>query len=144
MALTTRYDGQIIIAENPSDMVFGTVMLGDIYGQVISANLLREADVEEVKAAGSLLAAIMTNPKFQFDFETMFRADIDPPSLAELISFPLAGLQGRVMPPIAIKWSENGHRQLNIKATSWDSFASVHGGGGNAYTFNGTVYTPLV
>ena len=79
MALTTRYDGQIIIAENPSDMVFGTVMLGDIYGQVISANLLREADVEEVKAAGSLLAAILTNPKFQFDFETMFRADIDPP-----------------------------------------------------------------
>jgi hypothetical protein len=143
MALTTRYDGQIIIAENPTDMVFGTIMLGDLYGQVLSANLLREADVEEVKAAGSLLAAIMQNPRFAFDFESMFSDDVEPPGLAELMEFPLAGISGRVMPPIAVKWTENGHRGLSIKATSWDKFAEVNEGGGNAYTFDGTLYTPL-
>ena len=51
MSFLTRYDGQIIIAESPSDMVFGTVMLGDTYGEVISANIIRAADVEEEVAA---------------------------------------------------------------------------------------------
>ncbi len=144
MAFNTRYDGQIVIANSPSDMVFGTVMLGDVFGEVISANIAREADVEEVMAAGSLLAAILTNPKFQFEFETMFRNDIDPPSLAQLITFPFAGIKGRVMPPIAVKWEEKGHRGLSIKATSWDSFSVNNQGGGNAYTFDGTTYTPIV
>lgn len=144
MSFTTRYQGQIIIANNPADMVFGTVMLGDVFGQVISASVAREADVDEVMAAGSLLAAILQNPKFQFSFETMFRNDIDPPTLAQLIQFPLANIQGRVMPPITIDWEEKGHRGLSIQATSWDSFADENEGGGNAYTFDGTTYTPIV
>lgn len=143
MSFTTRYDGQIIIANSPADMVFGTVMLGDVFGEVISASIVREADVEEVMAAGSLLAAIMSNPKFQFEFETMFRNDVTPPSLAELITFPFAGLKGRVMPPISVKWAEKGHRGLSIKATSWDAFSANNDGGGNAYTFDGTTYTSL-
>jgi len=143
MSFTTRYDGQIIIANSPADMVFGTVMLGDVFGEVISASIVREADVEEVMAAGSLLAAIMSNPKFQFEFETMFRNDVDPPSLAALITFPFAGIKGRIMPPITVKWAEKGHRGLSIKATSWDAFSANNDGGGNAYTFDGTVYTPL-
>ena len=144
MAFTTRYDGQIIIAENPSDMVFGTVMLGDVFGECISANLTREADVEKVRAAGSLLAVIMTDPLFKLELETMFRDDIDPPSLAQLITFPLAGIQGRVLPPIGISWGEKDHRKLKITAESWDAFSGTNDGGGNAYTFNGTVYTPIV
>ena len=143
MAFTTRYDGQIIIAENPEDMVFGTVMLGDLFGEVISANIAREADVEEIMAAGSLLAAILSNPKFQFTFETMFRADIDPPGLAELLTFPFAGISGRIMPPITIKWEEKGHRGLSIQATSWDAFQATNDGGGNAAEFDGTIYTPI-
>lgn len=144
MAFTTRYDGQIIIAANPSDMVFGTVMLGDVYGEVISANLTREADVERVQAAGSLLAIILTDPMFKLDLETMFRADVDPPSLAELIAFPLAGIKGRVLPPIQLGWEEKGHRKLNITAESWDAFSATNQGGGNAYTFDGETYTPIV
>jgi len=142
MAFTTRYDGQIVIADSPDDMVFGTAMLGNAYGEVISATILREADVNEVLAAGSLLAAILSNPKFQFEFETMFRESVEAPGFAELIEFPFAGISGRIMPPISVKWGENEHRTLSIKATSWDNFAENEGGG-NAYEFNGTVYTPL-
>lgn len=143
MAFTTRYQGQIIIAEAPEDIVFGTVMLGDIFGEVESANVTREADVEELLAAGSILAAILKNPKFQFEFETMFRGDVQPPSLAELIEFPFAGISGRVMPPIGVKWSVNGHRMLTIKSTSWDRFAATNEGAGTAYEFDGTIYTPI-
>lgn len=143
MAFTTRYDGQIIIANNPSDMVFGTVMLGDVFGEVISANLSREADVERVQAAGSLLAVIMTDPLFKLELETMFRADVDPPSLAQLIEFPFAGIKGRVMPPIAIQWEEKGHRGLTITVESWDAFSATNQGGGNAFTFDGSIYTPI-
>lgn len=141
MAFTTRYAGQIIIAENPTDMVFGTVMLGDVFGKVLSANISRDADVAQILAAGSFMAAIMTNPRFEFEFETMFSDDANPPELAQDIEFPFAGITGRVMPPIVVDWAENKHRGLKIKATSWDSLGSE--GAGNAYTFNGTVYTPM-
>lgn len=143
MSFTTRYAGQIVIAESPSDMVFGTVMLGDVFGECISANLTREADVERVRAAGSLLAVILADPLFKLEMETMFRDDVDPPSLAQLITFPLAGIKGRVLPPIGISWGEREHRKLKITVESWDAFADTNQGGGNAYTFNGTTYTPI-
>ncbi len=144
MSFNTRYDGQIVIANNPSDMVFGTVMLGDVFGEVISANLTREADVERVRAAGSLLAVILVDPLFKLELETMFRADVDPPTLAQLIAFPFAGIKGRVMPPISVKWEERGHRGLSINLESWDSFAANNEGGGNAFQFDGEIYTPIV
>lgn len=144
MSFNTRFEGQIILAPNPADMVFGTVMLGDLFGEVTSASIVRAADLEEVKAAGSVFAAIMSNPKFEFEFETTFRNSVNPPGLGDLLQFPFAGIKGRVLPPITIKWSENGHRGLSIKATSWDNFQAVNQGGGNAYTFDGTLYTPLV
>lgn len=143
MSLTTRYAGQIIIAENPSDVVFGTVMLGNSWGQVISANLVREADVEEVIAAGSLLAVIQQNPKFEFSFETMFRAQDTAPGLAQKISFPFAGIDGRIMPPITVNWEQAQHRGLQINATSWDPFSGTNNGAGAASEFNGTGYMAI-
>lgn len=144
MSFTTRYDGQIIIAESPENIVFGTVMLGDTYGRVLSASVVRDADVEELIQAGSLLAAILTNPNFQFKFKTSFSLDVVPPDMGGLITFPFAGISGRVLPPITIDWEEKGHRGLSIEAKSWDAMAATNQGGGNAYTFDGTTYTPLV
>lgn len=142
---TTRYQGEtIVVADTPADIVFGTVMLGDVYGQVTSANLTREADVERLRAAGSLLALIMIDPLFKLELETMFRDDVDPPSLAELVTFPFAGIKGRVLPPIAVGWSERGHRTLKITCESWDAFADTNQGGGSASTFDGTTFTPIV
>lgn len=143
MALTTRYVGeQIVIADDPSNMVFGTVMLGTTYGEVISCKLAREGDINKVKAAGSLLAVIISDPYFSLELECMFRDDITPPGLAEAVDFPLAGITGRVIPPIGISWGENDHRKLTIKVESWDAFGNE--GSGSAYTFDGTTYTPIV
>jgi hypothetical protein len=144
MSLTTRYPGQIFIADSPENIVFGTVMLGNLYGEVISATVTREGDIEELEAAGSILACIISNPNFQFKFETMFRLDVIPPGFADLITFPLAGIKGRVLPPIGIKWEQKGHRGLTIEAKSWDKFADTNQGGGNASIFDGITYTPIV
>lgn len=143
MSFTTRYPGQIIIAESPEDIVFGTVMLGDTYGRVISASVVRDADIEELIAAGSIYACLLSNPNFQFKFKTAFSDDVTPPSLAELITFPFAGIQGRILPPITVDWEEKGHRGLSIEAKSWDKFSATNQGGGSAYTFDGSTYTSM-
>lgn len=143
MALTTRYPGEIVIANNPANLIFGTVMLGNAYGSVESATVSREADMEEIEAAGgNLLAVILKKPNFAFKFKTLFSADVTPPDLAALITFPLAGIKGRVLPPITIDWEKAGHRQLSIEAKSWDAFAAVEQGGGNVYTYENGIYTP--
>jgi len=144
MALTTRYPGQIVIAENPSNIVFGTVMLGNVYGTVESASVTRQADIKEVEAAGGiLLAIILSKPDFAFKFKVLFSDDKTPPDFAELIQFPFAGIQGRVLPPIVIDWEKSGHRMLSIEAKSWDSFAGYNQGGGNASRYESGVYTPI-
>lgn len=143
MSLTTRYAGEIVISDNPANLIFGTVMLGSAFGSVESASIAREADMEKLKAAGGkLLAVILSDPMFSFTLKTLFRADITPPDLADLIVFPLAGIKGRVLPPITIDWEKTGHRMLSIKAESWDSFSATEQGGGNAYTYTNGIYTP--
>lgn len=144
MSLNTRYPGEIVIANTPSNLIFGTVMLGDTYGQVVSAGVTREADVEELMRPGGLLGVILRNPKFKLKLKTLFAADTVPPSLAELVTFPLAGIQGRVMPPIQIDWEEKGHRMLSIEVTSWDGFSATNMGGGSAATYVDDSYTAIV
>lgn len=144
MALETRYPGEIIIAENPENIIFGTCMLGDTYGSVESAGVVREADVTEIeKCGGNLLALVMSKPRFELSLDVLFTADKAAPDLAELITFPLAGIKGRILPPIEIKWEKKGQRMLTIKATSWDAFAGTNQGGGDAASYNEGVYTPI-
>lgn len=143
MSFSTRYPGEIVIANSSTNLVFGTVMLGSVYGQVESASVVREADIAEIEAAGgNILAVILKKPGFAFKFKTLFRADVLPPDLADLITFPFAGISGRVMPPITVEWEKEGHRMLSIEAKSWDSFSSVNSGGGAVYTYENGIYTP--
>ncbi len=144
MAYETRYPGEIIIAENPENIIFGTCMLGDIFGSVESASVVREADVTEIeKCGGNLLALVMSKPRFELSLDVLFTADKTAPDLAELITFPLAGIKGRVLPGIEIKWEKKGQRMLTIKATSWDAFAGTKDGAGDAAAYSEGVYTPI-
>lgn len=121
MALTSRYPSHITIADDPANIIFGTCMIGTSYGQVESATVKRAGDVEELKACGNkLLAAIISNTHFELTLKTLFTADVTPPGLAELIDFPLAGVTGRILPPIDIEWEKAGQRMLSITAKSWD------------------------
>ena len=143
MSYTSRYTGEIVIANSPTNLAFGTVMLGTTYGTVESASVSRDADVAELEAAGgSILAVILRKMSFAFKFKVLFSLDKSAPDFADLITFPFAGIQGRVMPPIAVEWEKGGHRMLSIEAKSWDSFSANNQGGGNVYTYEGGVYTP--
>lgn len=142
MALTTRYAGEIVLTDNSANLVFGTVMLGTAFGQVESASVSREADMEKLKAAGGkLLAVILSDPMFSFTVKTVFASNVTPPGIGDLIVFPLAGISGRVLPPVTIDWEKQGHRMLSIKAESWDAFSGVNSGGGNAYRYEGGTFT---
>lgn len=128
MSLSSIYPGPIQISGNSANIVFGTVQvataLGAAFGNVISATLKRTADQELFnKENGSLLACILRNPRFEFSVRCNFSANITPPGLAEAITFPLAGVIGRIM-DVTPEWSEAGNRQLSIEATAWDSMAS--------------------
>lgn len=144
MAFETRYPGEIVIAEDPENIIFGTCLLGDTYGSAESASVVREADITEIeKCGGNLLALVMSKPRFELSLDVLFTADKTAPDLAELITFPIAGIQGRILPPIEIKWEKKGQRMLTIKATSWDVFAAVNEGGGDAQKVIDGVYSAL-
>lgn len=142
MSLTTRYPGHLVIAEDPENLIFGTAMLGDLYGSVESADITREASWNEVtKANGVLLAVLATNPKFVLSLNTLFVADVTPPGLGERIVFPLAGISGRVKNGAKIAWTKDGHRMLTIPADSWDAFGDQGAGTARAVSYSGT--TPV-
>lgn len=120
-------------------------MIGDVYGPVVSASVKRDGQLEEITKWGSLLAAIINNPNFEMTLNTVFLSAVDPPGLGELIDFPLANIQGRILPGIEISWEEQGHRGLSITAKSWDSL-TVNNGAGNASSHNHTtqLLTPII
>lgn len=143
MSLTTKIPGEIIIADVPENIVFGTCMLGDIYGSIESASVKRTADVEELeKCGGQILATVIRKAKFELTMEVLFTADKAAPGIGDLITFPVAGVQGRVMPGAEIKWEKAGQRMLSLTATSWDGF-TTNSGAGSAKSFDGTTYTDL-
>lgn len=143
MSLTTRFPGEVIIADSPENVVFGTCMLGSTYGSVESASVKRNADLEEIKkCGGALLAAIAHNAHFELTMECLYTADVDPPGIGDLITFPIAGVQGRVLPGAEIKWEKAGQRMLSITAKSWDAL-STNSGAGAAKSYDGTTYTDL-
>lgn len=135
MALTTRIPGHIIIADDPTNIVFGTCSLGDAFGTVISATVKRAADIEELnKCGGNLLALVMTKLRFELTLKVVFSASVDV-ELAKSIVFPLAGVNGR-MTDLSFDYEEKGQQMLTIEAKSFDSLSV--GGQGYAYSFYGS------
>lgn len=134
MGLETRYPGEILIADDPANLVWGTCALGETYGSVESANVDRASDVDElVKCNGILLAAVLSNHKFQLTLKTIFTVDVIAPGIGESIDFPLAGISGRIL-KAGVEWEKKGHKMLSIEATSWDGLAiGTNDGQGTAH-----------
>lgn len=131
MSFNTKYPGKhIIVADDPENIVFGTCMLGDTFGEVISASVKRGANEQELEGCGGRLRAIMMNKmNFELTMEVLFTAEKPAPGLAEIITFPVAGVQGRVMAGVEIKWEKDGQRMLSIPAKSFDDFLTNDGAG---------------
>jgi hypothetical protein len=127
MALNTTYETEIVIADDPENIIFGTCMLGETYGSVESASVKRTGDREEIKKCGNkLLAIILSNLRFELTLKTLFTDDATEPDLGGSIVFPLAGIEGRIL-DITVDWEQAGQRMLSIEATSFDSLTDGKG-----------------
>jgi hypothetical protein len=140
MSLPATYPGYLVIAEDPQNIMFGTVQVGDDFGQAKSATVKRTADKEELVAnSGNLRAVILKNPRFELDLETLFTLDVEPPGIGERIMFPLVDVIGHIL-DVEVQWEDSKGRGLKITATSWDVF----GGNATAQHYDGTTWTPIV
>ena len=138
MAFSTSL-GNNLLALGDNSVAFGTCMLGTSFGQVKSASLKRANDRKLIAACqGSLRAAVMANARFELTLKTIFDGDVTAPGLGEEITFPLAGVAGRVM-DVSVDWNEDGERELTIDATSWDARPAA----GAWLLSTGGVYTPV-
>lgn len=121
MPYNTHIAGHILLGDD--DVVFGCAMLGEQYGEVLSADLDRGGNEVEIESnTGGLRALIIANPSFKLDLEVEFSADVTLPGEGAEIVFPLAEVRGRVL-GIKPIWKSRASRQVAIKAGYWDSMA---------------------
>jgi hypothetical protein len=119
MSFNTNIPNHVLIGDE--DVVFGTCMLGTVFGEIMKCDLDRSGnEIEIEKGTGGLLALIIANPKFALDLETVFTDAVTPPELGQSITFPLAGVTGRIL-SVKPGWTNKGSRMLSIKAAYWDS-----------------------
>jgi hypothetical protein len=138
MPLDTDHGNNVLLLGD--QVVWGTCMLGDEFGQVESASVKRTADKVEIEnCAGNLKSLLLTKPRFEVTLETIFEASVEAPGLMDIIALPLVGVMGRVM-DVSVKWEKGKERALSIEITHWDSLAEATG-----YSLNPTtgVYTSL-
>lgn len=140
MAFDSSFDDKLgVLGDNT--LVIGTLMLGTDFGQIKTAKVTRDADKEEIEAAGgNLRAVVLKKIRFELDMEVIFDTSVDPPGLLDSVTLPFAGVTGRVLGPIEIKWEEGKERILTFKATSWDALEDAV-----AYSYNPStgVFTSL-
>jgi hypothetical protein len=106
------------------DLSYGTCVLGSTFGKINDADLQRLADQEVIPdCCGGVLAVLLRNPRYEFKFTAKFPASGTLPTLAQTISFPVAGVAGQII-KFGRKWTENGVHMIDIEATSWDSLGS--------------------
>ena len=117
--LDTTFDDDILVLGD--QIISGTCMLGDTFGEIESASVKRTADKEEIEnCIGNLRALFLRKPRFELKLETLFANGVDAPGLLDKIAIPLIGVYGRVL-DIEVKWTKGKSRMLSIDATSWDS-----------------------
>lgn len=102
--------------------VLGTAMLGEEFGIIKRATLVRAGKREEIlDDAKTLRLLLITNPGFEVQLECCFDATVAAPGLLEIMTLPLVGVVGRVMEAVSVVWEEGGERMLSIPLAQWDS-----------------------
>lgn len=116
------YNGLPLAVTDRDNIVLGTCMLGDDYGEVKNASLTRTGQEEEILGClGELIAYLIKNPGFELQMECRFDSDVEPPEILDAITFPLAGIVGYVAPGTEVSWEEGGVRMLSFTAKGWDA-----------------------
>ncbi|WP_395737459.1 hypothetical protein [Prosthecobacter sp.] len=106
--------------------VLGTAMLGDAFGTIKRATLVRTGKRELITdEAQKLRILLINNPGFEMTLECVFDADVTAPGVLESIALPLVGVTGRVMEGVSVVWEEGGERMISIPVAQWDSMTSA-------------------
>jgi hypothetical protein len=129
MAIDTLYGDDVLLLGDP--VIWGTCMLGDDLGSVVSCRLKRTANLQDISDQhGELLAMLMLQARFELELETVFDAGVAVPGLFDTIEFPYLKISGRIT-EADIAWERGTERALSIRASQWDSLinASLNGSG---------------
>lgn len=137
MAINTLYGDDVLLLGDP--VIWGTCMLGDDLGSVVSCRLKRTGNLQDISDQnGVLKAMLMLNPRYELELETVFDAGVPVPGLFDLIDFPYLQLSGRIT-EADIAWERGTERALSIRASQWDSLinAALTGTGLSSLTLRG-------
>ena len=138
MSFATVFTDKALILSDSEAIVFGTVMIGDDFGEVKSASVKRTSDKVEVEnAVGGLRGLILKKRRFELAIEARFDSDVTAPGEMAMVTFPLAAVVGRIIDP-EVKWEAGGVRMLSFTASFWDEIADAH-----LYSWSGTASTLL-
>jgi hypothetical protein len=126
MAFNTNIPGHIILGDDK--VIFGCAQLGNAFGEILKCDLERTGKTIEIENnRNGLRAVILANPGFKLTLEVTFDTSVNPPGMGDSITFPYAGIIGRVLPGAKIVWSSGSQRKLSFEAAHWDSMAVVSG-----------------
>lgn len=126
MSFNTNIPGHILLGDE--NIIFGTAMLGQAFGEIMKCDLERTGKTIEIENnRNGIRAVILSNPGFKLALEVTFDASVAPPAMGDPITFPYAGVIGRVMPGAKIVWSSGSQRKLSFEAAHWDSMAVSNG-----------------
>lgn len=119
MSFATDHANDVLLLGDA--VIWGTCMLGDDLGTVVSCRLKRTGTPQDITDQhGILKAMLLLNPRFELDLETVFELGVPVPGLMDALDFPFLQITGRVL-DADILWERGGERGLSIRASNWDS-----------------------
>jgi hypothetical protein len=123
MPLDTLYSNDVLLLGDT--VIWGTCMLGDDLGTVVSCRLKRTGNLQDLSDQNGILKAmLLLNPRYELELETVFDAGVAVPGLFDVIDFPYLELSGRVT-EADIAWERGTERALSIRASQWDSLINA-------------------
>ena len=126
MSTLTTYKPNDVLLLGSTQPVIGTAMLGEAFGVVKRATVVRTGKrVEVVDDTESLRVLLINNPGLTLALECCFDVGVAPPGLLDAITLPFIGVTGRVMEGVTLLWEEGGERGLSIPVAQWDSMTAA-------------------
>lgn len=124
--VSTTYGPHDALVLGDAHPVLGTAMLGDAFGTIKRATLVRSGKrVEITDDAQSLRILLITNPGFEMTLECCFDMAVTAPGFLAPLDLPMVGVTGRVMEGVSVIWEEGGERMLSIPVAQWDSMSEA-------------------
>ena len=114
--------GDLNLVHGQEDAVIGTAMLGSDFGTIKTARLKRSGEVIELDdGGGGLRSIVITKPGVELELECAFDRSVSAPRHLAIITLPILGIRGRVMPGTEVAWEAGKERGLKINVSQWDS-----------------------